>query len=109
MKVLRTGKSELVAEVPDSLLIAVAQDSEYLRSLRELNPKSYIVVPLRARGRTLGVISFALAESTRRYTLEDLALAEDLAYRAALAVDNARLYNEAQQARAVAERAAERT
>ena len=109
MKVLRTGQSALVAEVPDLLLATVAQDEEYLQLLRELNPKSYMVVPLRARGRTLGVISFAIAESTHRYTAEDLALAEDLAYRAALAVDNARLYNEAQQARAAAERAAERT
>ncbi|MEW6496921.1 MAG: PAS domain S-box protein, partial [Cyanobacteriota bacterium] len=59
MKVLQTGKSELVTEVPDSLLTAVAQDSEYLRILRELNPRSYMVVPLRIRGQTLGVLSFA--------------------------------------------------
>lgn len=116
MKVLRTGKSELIAEVPDALLTTVAQDAEYLRILRELNPKSYMVVPLRIRGRTLGILSFAIAESMRRYTPKDLDLAEELAYRAAVAVDNALLYQEserarraAQQAKIAAERAAERT
>jgi len=57
-----------------------------------------MLVPLRARGRTLGVVSFALANGKRCYTLADLALAEDLAQRAALAADNARLYREAQDA-----------
>ncbi len=116
MKVVRTGQSELVAEVPDSLLSNVARDSEYLRILRELNPRSYMVVPLRIRGRTLGVLSFAIAESNRRYTPDDLDLAEELAYRAAVAVDNALLYRDsevarrtAQQAKTIAERAAERT
>src|SRR3989442_1633549 len=61
-------------------------------------PNSLMLVPLRARGRTLGVVSFVLANGKRRYTLADLALAEDLAQRAALAADNARLYREAQDA-----------
>jgi PAS domain S-box-containing protein len=116
MNVVRTGRSVLVAEVPDSLLVAVAQDEEYLKILRELNPKSYILVPLRVGGRTLGVLSFAMAESGRYYTSEDLALAEELGYRASIAIDNALLYHAseaarkaAQQAKAVAEKAAERT
>src|SRR5437763_12149477 len=57
-----------------------------------------MLVPLRARGRTLGVVSFVLVNGARRYALADLALAEDLAQRAALAADNARLYREAQDA-----------
>ena len=54
-----------------------------------------MIVPLLARGRTLGAITFASAESGRRYGASDLALAEDVARRAALAVDNARLFQEA--------------
>ena len=64
--------------------------------LQKLDPKSYMIVPLVARGRTLGVISFVSAESERSYTATDLTLAEDLTRRAALAVDNARLYRQAQ-------------
>jgi PAS domain S-box-containing protein len=116
MSVVRRGRSVLVAKVPDSLLLAVAQDEEYLKILRKLNPKSYIIVPLRVGGRTLGVLSFAMAESGRYYTSEDLALAEELGYRASIAIDNALLYHAseaarkaAQQAKAVAEKAADRT
>ena len=67
--------------------------------LRKLGLRSYMVVPLVARGRTLGAISFVSAESGRRYGEGDLRLAEELARRAALAVDNARLYEEAQSSR----------
>jgi PAS domain S-box-containing protein len=96
--VLRTGKSELYREVPDALLVAVAQDAEHLQLMREIGFTSAIVTPLVAHGRTLGAISFVTAESGRRYGPEDLALAENLAERAALAIDNARLYLAAQQA-----------
>ena len=97
-KVLRTGQSEIYPEIPDSLLVAAARDAEHLKLMRELSLRSLMVVPLVARGRTLGAISFAAAESGRQYGPADLALAEDLARRAAAAVDNARLYQEAQQA-----------
>lgn len=60
--------------------------------------RSALLVPLAARGRTLGALSFVRSESTLPYTEADLALAEDLARRAALAVDNARLYEAAQSA-----------
>lgn len=109
MEVLRTAKSEYVAEIPDSLLVTVALDEEYLQILRELNLKSYMLVPLRVRGRTLGAMTFMSAESMRRYNPDDLALAEELAYRAALAVDNSLLYRDVNQARAEAEKAADRT
>jgi light-regulated signal transduction histidine kinase (bacteriophytochrome) len=65
--------------------------------LRELGLRSSMVVPLMARGRTLGAITFVTAESERRYGPAELELAEELARRAALAVDNARLYDEAQK------------
>jgi signal transduction histidine kinase len=96
--VLRTGRSEMYSEIPEEVVIAYARDAEHLRLLRELGLKSYMIVPLAARERTFGTIAFAVAQSGRRYGPEDLALAEDLARRAAAAVDNARLYQEAQEA-----------
>ncbi|HWG47207.1 MAG TPA: PAS domain S-box protein [Gemmataceae bacterium] len=96
--VLRAGQSELMSDIPDSLLSQGAQDEEHLRILRELGLKSYMCVPLKVRGKMLGVLSFVMAESGRRYQAEDLALAEDLAHRAAVAVENARLYQELQEA-----------
>ncbi len=96
--VLRSGRSELYEEIPDELLIAAAKDEEHLRLMRELGFSSAMVVPLSAHGRTLGAITFVTAESGRRYGAEDIAFAEDLARRAALAVENARLYRQAQDA-----------
>ncbi|CAA9557759.1 MAG: hypothetical protein AVDCRST_MAG88-1244 [uncultured Thermomicrobiales bacterium] len=94
--VIRTGRPELVAAIADDLLARVARDVEHLRLLRELGLRSYMIVPLTTRGRAIGAITFAAAESGRHYGPDDLALAEDLARRAATAVDNARLYREAQ-------------
>ncbi|GAB4379470.1 MAG: hypothetical protein Kow00121_33700 [Elainellaceae cyanobacterium] len=108
-KVLRTGQSEMVDEIPDSLLVAAAQDQRHLQILRELNLKSYIVSPLIARGQILGAIVMVAAESGRRYGAADLTLAEDIAHRAATAIDNARLYRNAQQAQQTAEGFANRT
>ena len=96
--VLRTGKSEFYSEIPDAMLEASTRDADHLQLARELGLKSAMIVPLIARGRTLGAITFVTAESGRLYTSADLALAEDLARRTALAVDNARLYREAQEA-----------
>ena len=96
--VLRTNRSELYEEVPDELLVAAAKDAEHLRIMRELGFTSAMVVPLSAHGRAFGAITFVTAESGRHYRAEDLALAEDLARRAALAVENARLYRQAQEA-----------
>ena len=95
-KVLRTGEPELVPEIPEGLLERVAQDPEHLALLKELGLRSYMIVPLRARGQSLGAVSFVAAESGRRYGRDDLRTAQDLADRAALAIDNARLHREAQ-------------
>jgi signal transduction histidine kinase/ActR/RegA family two-component response regulator len=108
-QVLRTGQSELYPDIPDHLLVEAARDAEHLQILREVGFKSVMIVPLLANSRTLGTISFVSAESGRRYDQADLVLAEELARRAALAVDNARLYWQAQQARQKAEQAATRT
>ncbi|WP_298908124.1 AAA family ATPase [uncultured Nostoc sp.] len=107
-KVLRTGLAEMVTEISDAALAAAIEDPEHLRILRELGLKSCIILPLMARERIFGAISFVTAESERRYSIADLSLAEDVAHRAAIAIDNARLYQEAQQAQTTAERALER-
>jgi signal transduction histidine kinase len=91
-RVLATGESELLPELRDDMLVARAQDEEHLAMLRELKPRSQISVPIVARDRTLGVITMVTADSGRRYTTTDLALAEELAARAGQAIDNARLY-----------------
>jgi signal transduction histidine kinase len=98
MKVLRTGESEFSPEIPDSLINSYSTDDKYLKIVGELNPKSYMIVPLVARGHSLGVISFVSDETGARYDARSLELAEDLARRAALAIDNARLYGEVQRA-----------
>lgn len=98
--VLRTGRPEYYAEVPDSFWQAIAQGPAHLAALRRLRFVSLIFVPLRARGQTLGVVALATAESGRRLDREDLAFAESFAERAALAIDNARLLREAQAAEA---------
>jgi PAS domain S-box-containing protein len=106
--VLRTGQSAIASEITEAELIASAKDAEHLQILRELGLKSYMIVPMLARGRTLGAITFVSAESGRYYSQDDLSLLEHLARRAALAVDNARLYRETQEARQIAEETAER-
>jgi PAS domain S-box-containing protein len=95
--VLRTGRPELYSEVTQEMLEAAARDEEHLRILCDLGCTSAMCVPLLVRGRVMGVITLAAAESGRRYGEADLKLAEDLARRAALAVDNAWLYDEAQK------------
>jgi PAS domain S-box-containing protein len=108
-QVLRTGQSEYYPTISDDQIVAAARDEEHLKFLREIGFSSLMLVPLNARGRTLGIISFVATESRYSYSLEDLSLAEELARRAAIALDNARLYRDAQQAQQTAERAAERT
>ena len=94
--VLRTGRPEFYPEVTDEMLEAAARDEEHLALLRELGFTSAMVVPMIVRGKTLGAVTLVSAESGRKYDEADLDLANELALRAALAVDNARLYEEAQ-------------
>ena len=96
--VMRTGKAKIYTDIPDSMLVALAQDAEHFKILQELGLASAMVVPLVARGRTLGAITFASENPARRYTEADLNFAGELARRAALGIDNARLYSDAQNA-----------
>jgi PAS domain S-box-containing protein len=92
--VARTGISEIYSDIPDEMLVAVARDQEHLDMIRSLGMRSVMIVPMIARGRTLGVITFIAAETGRSYGDDDLLLAEELARRAATSIDNARLYEE---------------
>jgi PAS domain S-box-containing protein len=96
-KVLKTGEPDMMAEIPEELLDQVALNVEHRTIMRELGLRSYMVVPMVARGRSHGAITLVSAESGRRYEETDLRLAEELARRTALAVDNAKLYEEAQR------------
>ncbi|MBI4492398.1 MAG: response regulator [Chloroflexi bacterium] len=98
LEAVLSGRSVFLPDVPESLLVAYARDVQHPEIIRQLGARSAIAVPLVARGRTLAAMVLVLAESGRRYTRADLVLAEDLARRAALAIDNARLYGEAQAA-----------
>jgi signal transduction histidine kinase len=99
MKVIGRGQSVLVGEVTDEVIDTIAHDAAHRVILTEvLRLHSFMIVPLVARGRVLGLITLAFSDSGRRYGPAELALAEEMARRAALAIDNARLYGQAQQA-----------
>ena len=102
-RILRTGKEEMFADLPDEAVVAAARDEQHLRLLRQLAVHSYIGVPILRGEQAIGAISFARAESARRYDEGDLQLAIALADRAAVAIENARLYGEAERARRDAE------
>src|SRR3954471_23185652 len=91
-KVIRTGQSDLVPVITEPVVRAIAPGRENLRMLKALGIRSAMIVPLNVREHTLGAIAFAAAESGRTYGPEDPERAEELGARAAVAVDNARLY-----------------
>jgi PAS domain S-box-containing protein len=101
-EILRTGKAELIPHIPRELLTAAAVDEEHLRLIDQLQLGSYIGVPLKVRGQVIGALTIVMAESNRRYAQRDLELAQALADRAALAIDNARMFGELEKARALA-------
>jgi PAS domain S-box-containing protein len=101
--VLRTGKSEIYPRITDEILRARAIDEEHLRISLGLKLRSAMIVPLIARGRTLGAMTYVWAESEHTYTKDDLVIAEELAHRCAIAIDNARLYAAEQRARQAAD------
>jgi GAF domain-containing protein len=96
--VLKTGASELVPDITDEMLVVATKDEEHLRLARELNLRSGMSVPLKTRRRTIGVITWVTGEEGRRFGPEDLVFGEDLARRAAVAIDNAQLHTEIQEA-----------
>ena len=99
--VLRTGEPLLVPEITDDMLAASARDAEHLANLRALSLESVVMAPLIARGRTFGIITWVSSTPDRRFSANDLALLLDLSGRAALAIDNAQLYEAAQRANRV--------
>ncbi len=93
-RVLRTGESELYSHIPAAALAEIAKDEEHLRMMRHLGITAGLIVPLKIRGRVLGAIRMFAAQPERRFDEHDLRLAEDLARRAAIAIDNATLHEE---------------
>ncbi|MEX2395298.1 MAG: SpoIIE family protein phosphatase, partial [Actinomycetota bacterium] len=92
--VIKTGTPLLLTEIPETMVVDTAQNEHHLQLLRDLDLRSAIVVPITAREHVLGAITLIGAESGRRYTERDVRRAEELANRAAYAIDNARLYEE---------------
>jgi serine phosphatase RsbU (regulator of sigma subunit) len=104
-EVLRTGQPVLTPDLPDDTFYEQTLGSgEYLDVLMQLEPRSLMCVPLLARRRTMGAITLVSSRPDRRYGEEDLALVEDLAYRCALAADNARLYRDRSEIASVLQR-----
>ena len=95
-RVIKTGASEMMAEIPEKMLLASAKDKEHEKIIKALQIKSYMCVPLIARERVLGAITFIGAESGRRYSENDLLLVEDLAKVVGIAIENAQLFQEIQ-------------
>ena len=98
LRVMRTGQSQLVPEILDSMLREMAQDEDHLATLRAAQITASITVPLKTGDQTFGALSFVSAGSGAKYGPGDLALAEELGRRVATAIDNARLYSQAQAA-----------
>jgi serine phosphatase RsbU (regulator of sigma subunit) len=96
--VVRTGEPELYPEIPDELLAESAVDEEHLRLIRELGLRSAMVVPLQTRGRVLGALTLVATAPDQRFDEDDLALAGDLARRAAMAIDNSMLFDREHEA-----------
>ncbi len=106
--VFETGESRLIARIEPKQIRDYAQNARHLELIEQLAPQSYMAVPMRSQGRVMGVITFLITTSGRTYGPDDLALAEELARRAALAAENARLYDEAQRATEEEQRARKR-
>lgn len=106
--VLRQNHSFVVSPLGPPMLAALAPGPAAMGLMRALRPTSIIIAPLVAFGRRLGMMTLLITDSDRLYSAEDVALAEEVARRAAIAVDNARLYDKEREARAAAEAAAER-
>lgn len=104
-KAVRTGRSELTVDVHDALLAAASNDAQHLERMRAAGMRSHIAVPLIAHGKVLGALGLTTAESGRRFSADDVVLAEEVAVRAALTIERARLYQEMKSARAEAEAA----
>ncbi len=97
-RVVRTGVATLIPKVTEEMLRAIAHNEEHFRLLRRAGIRSCILVPLRAGHEVIGAITFLTSDSGRQYGAADLATAEEVAYRASIAIENARLYSDVQRA-----------
>jgi signal transduction histidine kinase/CheY-like chemotaxis protein len=97
-RVIRTGQSEWLADIPPELILNAPVPEDYRRVLLSLNMRSFIVAPLKARDRVFGAVTFVFSDSDRHFSESDVAFAEELARRAAVSIENARLYTAAQAA-----------
>jgi PAS domain S-box-containing protein len=104
-RVIATGRAERYAEVTEEALEASSVDAAHLRGLLDLGLRSAMVVPLIARGRTFGALSLATSRSGRAFGPREFALGDELALRAAVALDNGQLFREAEEARRASEQA----
>lgn len=108
--VIRSGQSILIPVVTQSRLEAYARDEEHLQFLERMGPRSVIITPLVARGSTIGALMLVWTDTDRRYDEIDLRFAEEFACRAALAVDNAQLFQQTKELNATLEqRVSEKT
>jgi PAS domain S-box-containing protein len=94
VRAMVTGASAFAADMSDDFLRATTRDEDHLSLVRQLGFTSYMCVPLLARGKSLGTVTVVSCDPNRRFGPSDVATAEDLAWRAALAIDNARLFSE---------------
>jgi PAS domain S-box-containing protein len=94
MRVVQSGETSYVPDITDEVLAAAISDPEHLALVRRLQLRSLIIAPMTARGRTFGALTFVSAESGRRFEAADVQLAEELARRAGVAIENSRLYTE---------------
>ena len=97
-EVIRSGRAERIHEVTEEVLDSLSESPGHQRLLRELGIRSVMIVPLKTRGIPIGAITLVSAESGQLYTSEDLDLATELAGRAALAIENSRLFDESRAA-----------
>ncbi|MDO8495247.1 MAG: ATP-binding protein [bacterium] len=97
-RVIETGRSELYPHITEEMIRAYTQDKGHVNAIRSLNICSVMIVPMNVHNHTLGAITFMSCRQNRPYTKEDLECAEEIAHRAAIAIDNAKLYQEIRRA-----------
>jgi PAS domain S-box-containing protein len=97
-RVLASGQAEFLPDVPQSHLDSVTRDARHRELIEALGPRSVIVVPLESRGRTIGVIGLARTDGRKPFDVDEFEIAQELARRAATAIDNSRLYDELRSA-----------
>jgi len=108
VEALRSGSTFFLADVTDDVVRSLTLDDNHYRIVCELGFQSFMCVPLIARGRTLGAVTLISCSAERRFGPDDVELLSEVARRAAIALDNSRLYDDQQRARAEAESSADR-